>query len=65
MVSTDTGMAVLGITAKFTLVPPAVTSFKRKAKASEKLHWEVPYSSEAKRKEKSKLGVLGWKSNSI
>ena len=65
MVSTETGIAVPGITAKFTFVPPAVTSFKRKAKASEKLHWEVPYSSEAKRKEKSKLGVLGWKSNSM
>ena len=35
------------------------------AKASENLHCDVPYSSEANRKEKSKLGVFGWKSNSI
>jgi hypothetical protein len=38
IVATETGMVVLGMTAKFIFGPPDVLSFKRKAKASEKLH---------------------------
>jgi hypothetical protein len=53
----------LGILQDFDLLLP-VKSFNKKAKASEK-NCEVPYSSEANKKEKLKLGVLGWKSNSI
>jgi hypothetical protein len=59
MVSTETGILVLGTTARFRFTPPAVKSFNKKAKASEKRHCEVPYSSEANKKEKLKLGVLG------
>ena len=65
IVATDIGIVVLGITARFTLVFPAVTSFNKNANASEKLHCDVPYSSDANRNEKLKSGVFGWKSNSI
>jgi hypothetical protein len=49
---------VLGITARFRFDPPAVTSFNKKQKHLKNCI-EVPYSSEANKKEKSKLGVLG------
>jgi hypothetical protein len=52
-----------GTTARFRFTPPAVKSLIKRQKHLK--NCEVPYSSEANKKEKLKLDVLGWKSNSI
>ena len=49
IVTTDTGAVVPGTTAKF-VVTPVTKSVSKKAKASAKVHWKVPYSSEANKK---------------